>query len=47
MVDVIIDLARGGVLNHLLYADNLVLMSKTIEELGNKFKKSRILRENN
>ena len=35
MVDVT-DLARKGVLSELLYADELVLMNKTINGLGKK-----------
>ena len=36
-VDVIRELAREGVLSELLYADDLVMMSKTIERLVNTF----------
>ena len=39
VVDVVTELARDGALSELLYADNLVLMSDTIEELRNKFLK--------
>ena len=39
MVDVITELARDGVLCELLYADDLILMSETIEGLMNKFLK--------
>ena len=39
VVDVVTELAREGVLSKLLYADDLVLMSETIEELRNKFLK--------
>ena len=37
VVDVVTELAREGVLSELLYADDLVLMSETIEGLWNKF----------
>ena len=37
VVDVVIEFAREVVLSELLYADNLVLMSDTIEGLRNKF----------
>ena len=37
LVDVVTDLARESVLSQLLYADNLVLMSETIQGLRNKF----------
>ena len=33
VVNVVIELAREGVLSELLYADDLVLMSETIERL--------------
>ena len=36
MVDVVTEFARGGVLSELLYADDLVLMSETIEGLSDK-----------
>ena len=36
MVDVVTELARG-VLNELVYADNLVMMSQTMKGLWNKF----------
>ena len=39
MVDVVTEFTRKGVLCHLLYADDLVLMSETIEGLRNKFLK--------
>ena len=39
VVDVITELARKGALSELLYADDLVLMSETIERLINKFLK--------
>ena len=39
VVAVVTDLAREGVLSELLYADNLVLMSETIEGLRDKFSK--------
>ena len=35
VVDVVTDLAREGVLSELLYANDLVLMSDTIEGLRN------------
>ena len=34
VVDVITENARRSVVNELLYADDLVLMSKTMEDLG-------------
>ena len=37
VVDVIAENARRGVVNELLYADNLVLMSETMEELKESF----------
>ena len=37
MVDYVTELAREGALSELLYADDLVLMSGTIEGLRNKF----------
>ena len=37
VVDVVTEFAREGVLGELLYADDLVLMSKTMEGLRNKF----------
>ena len=37
MEDVFTELARAGVLNELLYADDLVLISVTIKELKNDF----------
>ena len=37
--DVVIELTREGVLCELLYADDFILMSETIEELRNKFRK--------
>ena len=37
VVDVIAEFARVGALGELLYVDDLVLMSETIEELRNKF----------
>ena len=37
--DVVIELARQGVLSELLYADNLIIMSETIERLKNKLRK--------
>ena len=39
MVDGITEFAREGALSELLYADDLVLMSGTIEGLRNKFMK--------
>ena len=39
MVDVVTQFAREGVLSELLYADDLVLMSETIEAHRNKFLK--------
>ena len=39
MVGDIIDLTREGVLNELLYVDNIALISKTVKGLGNKFRK--------
>ena len=37
VVDVATVFVRDGVLSELLYANDLVLMSKTIEDLGNNF----------
>ena len=37
VVDVVTEFAREGVFSELLYADDLVLMSETIEGLRNKF----------
>ena len=37
VVDVVTELAREGMLSELLYADDLVPMSETIEGLRNKF----------
>ena len=37
MVDVITENARRGVVNKLLYAEDLVLMSKTMEDLKKRF----------
>ena len=37
VVDVVTEFAREGVLSELLYADDLVLMSETIEGLTDKF----------
>ena len=37
VVDVVTEFARDGALSELPYADDLVLMSETIEGLGNKF----------
>ena len=39
VVDVVTEVAREVALSVLLYADNLVLMSETIEQLRNKFLK--------
>ena len=39
MVDVVTELVKEGVLNELLYADDLVLMNSTIEEFNNKIRK--------
>ena len=39
VVDVVTEFAREGELSELLYADDLVLMSETIEGLRNKFLK--------
>ena len=36
-MDIITEKARKGVINELLYADDLVLMSKTIEDLKETF----------
>ena len=37
VVDVVTEFAREGALSELLYADDLVLMSETIEGLRDKF----------
>ena len=39
VVDAVTQFAREGVLSELLHADDLFLMSETIERLGNKFLK--------
>ena len=39
VVDVVTEFAREGALSELLYSDDLVLMSETIEGLRNKFMK--------
>ena len=39
MVDVVTEFAREGVLSQLLYVDDLVLMSETIEGHNDKFLK--------
>ena len=39
VVDVVTEFTKEGVLSELLYADDLVLMSETIEELRKKFLK--------
>ena len=39
VVDVVTEFAREGMLSELLYADDSVLMSETIEGLRNKFLK--------
>ena len=39
MVDILTEFPREGALRVLLYADDLDLMSETIEGLGNKFLK--------
>ena len=41
MVDVVTELARKGVLQELLCADDLAVMSETIEGLRNKFIKRK------
>ena len=38
-VDVVSDLVREGVLSELVYADDVVLMSETMEGLRDKFRK--------
>ena len=37
VVDVITENARRGIINELLYADDLVIMSKTMEDLKERF----------
>ena len=37
VVDVITENARRGVVNELLYADDLILMSETVEDLKERF----------
>ena len=37
VADVVTEFARVGALSELLYADDLILMSETIEGLRNKF----------
>ena len=39
VVDVVTEFSREGALSELLYADDLFLMSETIERLRNKFLK--------
>ena len=39
VVDVVTEFAREGAISELLYADDLVLMSETIEGLKDKFLK--------
>ena len=39
VVDVVTEFAREGALSELLYADDLIVMSETIEGLKNKFLK--------
>ena len=46
VVDVVIELAREGVLKKLLYADNLLLTSETIERLRTKPRKWKETFEN-
>ena len=47
MVDVVTEFTRDGVLNELLYADDSVLMSETMEGLMNKFLKWKEAFESN
>ena len=37
VVDVITENSRRGVVNELLYADDLILMSETVEDLKERF----------
>ena len=46
VVDIAIELATQGVLSKLLYADDLVLISETIEGLGNKLMKWKVFESN-
>ena len=41
VLDVVTELARKGVLSEMLYADDVVLMSETIEGIRNEFLKRR------
>ena len=47
VTDVITDIAREGALSELLYADEIVLMSETIEGLGNNYLKWKEAFESN
>ena len=47
LVDIFTEFVRDGVLNELLYAGDLVLMSETIEGLRNKFFKWKDTIESN
>ena len=40
MVDVVTELTREGVLSKLLYAEDLVLMSETTDEMEQKWKEA-------
>ena len=42
LLDVVTEFAREGALSELLYADNIVLMSETIDELENDFFKWKV-----
>ena len=44
VVDVVTEFASEGVLGELLYADELFMMSETMEGLSNKFLEWRLLR---
>ena len=41
VVDVVTEFDREGAISELLFADDLVLMSETIDGLGNKFLKQK------
>ena len=45
MADVVIELVREGVINEALHANSLVLITKAIDGLMNKFKEHKALKE--
>ena len=46
VVDVVTEHAREGLLNEILYADDLVLMSESLEDLRERFQRWRSALEN-